>query len=125
MDAATNTIITVIVVIVIAIILIYMVMSFANRAPAPTTTVPGGQPGMSAVMIKNNSFDPADLQVAKGTTVVWTNQDTSDHSVSSDKFSSQTLRPGDTFQYTFNDPGTYDYNCGIHPQMKGKITVTQ
>lgn len=77
------------------------------------------------VAIKNFSFEPADLTVAPGTTVTWTNQDPVGHTSTSDTniWSSPVLNQGQTYSYTFNQPGTFPYYCIIHTYMKGTIVV--
>ena len=91
-------------------------------------TVPGNgqQASQQTVTIQNYAFNPVSLTISKGTTVSRINEDTAPHSVVSDDgtFSSPaTLSLGQTFSYTFNDPGTFNYHCGVHPTMKGTITV--
>jgi plastocyanin len=81
----------------------------------------------SAVTIDNFSFIPAAIKVKAGTTVTWTNSDEEPHSVVSgeEPMHSKTLAgPNNTFQHTFAKPGTYHYNCGIHPFMPGTVEVT-
>ena len=65
-------------------------------------------------------------EVAVGTTVTVVNEDGSDHTWTADDgtFSSGNLAPGDSFEFTFDEPGTYTYACRIHPTMVGTITVT-
>ncbi len=75
------------------------------------------------VSISNFAFDPETLTVEKGTMVLWTNKDTVPHNVVSDKFTSPTLNPGESFSYTFNEDGTFDYRCTFHPQMKATVLV--
>ena len=78
------------------------------------------------VNIKSFSFQPATLSVPAGTTVTWNNQDTVQHTVSSDiqgLFDSGAIAPGKKFTYTFPAPGSYSYHCSIHPGMKGTIVV--
>jgi plastocyanin/predicted DNA-binding antitoxin AbrB/MazE fold protein len=85
------------------------------------------QQSAPAVTISNYAFSPAVIQVAAGTTVVWTNQDAVAHTVTSDdgtSFSSSTIANGATFSYTFNTPGTFTYHCSIHPMMTGTVTVS-
>ena len=100
----------------------------AAAAPATSAAAGGGAPaaGDGAVTIKNFSFGPADLAVAKGTTVTWTNDDSTTHKIKSGdgSFDSDNLKNGDTFQHTFDTAGSFDYICSIHPSMKGKVTVT-
>jgi plastocyanin len=79
----------------------------------------------AAVRIDNFNFTPADLIVAPGTTVTWTNADDSPHTVreKDGKFKSAALDTDDTFAQTFTTPGEYEYFCSIHPRMVGKIVV--
>jgi plastocyanin len=79
----------------------------------------------AAVEIHNFNFTPPVLTITAGTTVVWTNQDDSPHTLlAADKsFRSAALDTGDKFSYTFATPGDYHYLCGIHPMMKGEIIV--
>jgi len=81
----------------------------------------------SAVTIDNFSFSPAAITVKAGTRVTWTNRDEEPHSVvsSEEPMHSPTLAGNaTTFSHTFAKPGTYHYNCGIHPFMQGTVEVT-
>jgi plastocyanin len=103
----------------------YYLWRYGNAGPPPpTTTTPPASP--TGVMIHNFNFSPQSLTIAKGTTVTWTNMDSTQHTVTSDSnlFDSGFLNPGGTFQFTFNTPGTYTYHCNIHPSMTATITVT-
>ena len=77
------------------------------------------------VTIDNFSFTPPEITVKAGTTVTWVNQDDVPHTVASNdkKFKSKALDTGDKFSFTFNDPGTYEYYCSVHPKMTAKVTV--
>jgi plastocyanin len=77
------------------------------------------------VTIDNFSFTPQDVTVKAGTTVTWVNQDDVPHTVVSNdkKFKSKALDTDDKFSFTFNDPGTYEYYCSVHPKMTAKVTV--
>jgi plastocyanin len=63
--------------------------------------------------------------VKAGTTVTWTNNDSTTHHVASDTgvFDSGNLSPNTTFSYTFNNAGTFPYYCTIHTYMTGTIIV--
>jgi plastocyanin len=77
-----------------------------------------------AVTMTNNQFQPPHIQVPTGTTVTWTNGDQTLHNVKFDNGpSSDNLTFGATFQRVFDDPGTFDYVCTIHPGMEGRVTV--
>lgn len=77
----------------------------------------------NSVSIENFSFNPSTITVKAGTTVVWTNNDSASHTIKSDTFNSSTLSKGASFDYKFDNKGSYDYSCGIHPNMKGKVIV--
>jgi plastocyanin len=94
-----------------------------------TSPPPGQTPGPdlkpAAVSMENFTFVPADLTVAVGTTVTWTNNDNANHTIVSDTpaFESPSLAKGDIYTFTTTVPGVYSYHCSIHPSMKGTITV--
>lgn len=69
------------------------------------------------VQIRDNRFDPEEIRIDPGDTVVWVNQGARVHNVTSDErgeFSSPNLDPGDTYQHTFNEEGYYPYFCSLH-----------
>jgi len=79
-----------------------------------------------SVMIDNFAFSPAALTVAAGTQVTWTNRDDIPHTVvvlGSSGIRSHPLDTDQTFSYTFDKAGTYQYICGLHPNMHGQIIV--
>ncbi len=79
------------------------------------------------VDIKDFSFQPAELKVKVGDTVVWTQHDSVKHNVEiisgPETFKSELLDAGQTFSYTFTKPGEYSYKCTPHPKMRGKVIV--
>lgn len=77
------------------------------------------------VKIDNFSFTPTNLTVPAGTKVTWTNHDDVPHTVVStdQKFKSKALDTDESFSNTFNEPGTYEYFCSLHPKMVAKVTV--
>jgi plastocyanin len=87
----------------------------------PTSTMPA--PAQTGVQIKDFAFSPQEARVAKGGTVTWTNLDSAAHTVSFNGVQSKVLNNGDTYSKTFNETGTFDYICGIHTYMKGRVVV--
>ena len=77
------------------------------------------------VAIENFAFAPAELTVAPGTTVVWTNHDDIPHTVTGTKgaFKSHALDTDDSFSFTFEKAGSYRYFCSLHPKMVGMVKV--
>jgi len=78
------------------------------------------------VMIEDNFFDPAVVQIQPGQTVLWVNMGIHAHSSTSDTgvWDSDSLAPGEQFFFTFPDEGVFDYHCLVHPLlMNGSIVV--
>ena len=73
------------------------------------------------------AFNPETLEVAIGTTVVFTNRGAAPHTATSDDgaFDSGRIDSGASFSLTFDAPGTYAYHCEFHPNMRATITVVQ
>jgi plastocyanin len=83
------------------------------------------KPNVTAITIDNFSFAPMQIEIAAGTQVTWINKDDVPHTVVSvdHKFKSRALDTDESFSFTFQDPGTYEYFCSVHPKMTGKIVV--
>ena len=89
--------------------------------------------GETTVTIENFAFMPAELTVPVGTTVVWTNEDSVAHTVTAGTpdspdtalFDSGDMNQGDTFSYTFDEPGSFAYFCTIHPNMTATVIVEE
>ncbi|MBI4143874.1 cupredoxin domain-containing protein [Candidatus Woesearchaeota archaeon] len=75
------------------------------------------------VSISMSSFVPSRIEAGPGATITWFNEDSVLHTVVGNLFSSQALEQGDPFSFTFDKPGSYDYHCSIHPEMKGTIVI--
>ncbi|HET9878158.1 MAG TPA: cupredoxin family copper-binding protein [Candidatus Limnocylindria bacterium] len=93
------------------------IASLLGAAPARAAT--------QSVQIGDGFFTPANLTIAVGDTVTWTNGDDSPHTVTAggDAFASGTIESGSSFSRTFTSPGTYAYVCSFHDEMVGTITV--
>jgi plastocyanin len=71
-----------------------------------------------------NGFVPTTITIKKGATVTWTNNDSSEHSIVGKNWgSNKNLKYNESWSYTFNEVGSFDYHCGIHPVMQGTINV--
>ena len=149
----TSTMMWIVVVSVIVIVGVYLLIQPMNTAvqpvtqqtnnqiavPIPTSSQPATQPTPASnpapnttpphesVSIVNFAFSPTTITIKAGTTVTWTNNDSTPHTVTSDigSFTSQTLQTQGSFSHTFNVVGTYSYHCRIHPSMHGTVVVTQ
>jgi amicyanin len=83
------------------------------------------KPATAEVTIDNFSFSPAEVKVAVGTTVTWTNHDDIPHTVVSTEkvFKSKVLDSEEKYSFTFTTAGSYGYFCSIHPKMTAKVIV--
>ena len=111
------------------------------------TTILGTNPGINytfaqeAVSIAPGSSNPSasqfyvppEITVSSGTTVTWTNDDSTIHTVTegtpggagaTPAFDSSIIAPAGTWENTFDTAGDFDYYCTLHPFMTGKVTVT-
>ena len=95
----------------------------SSSTPYP---MPAGTTASSVmVTIMNFAFDPDTIRVKTGTTVTWTNMDTTPHTITSltGEFNSENIPTYGTFQYTFQAMGTFTYHCTIHPMEKSAVVI--
>ena len=90
---------------------------------APATSSANTVTSNNAVAMTGYAYQPAELTINKDETVTWTNQDSAKHDVVGSNFKSSLFGKGESFSQTFNETGTFDYKCSIHPNMIGKIIV--
>jgi plastocyanin len=88
-----------------------------STAPAPNST--------TTVDIRDHAFNPAQLNVAPGTTVRFVNNDIEPHTATADNglFDTGVLQPGSSFDVFLDGSGTVTYHCELHPDMKGTVVV--
>lgn len=72
-----------------------------------------------SVQALDNTFRVQNIQVVPGATVTWTNVGRNEHDVLPSEGDAwgvevEEFQPGDTYGYTFEEPGVYDYYCSIH-----------
>jgi plastocyanin len=77
------------------------------------------------VVLEDFEFAPEALTVGAGDSVAWLwNDGTVSHDVKGEGFQSEVMSEG-TFSHRFDEPGTYEYACTLHPNMTGTIEVTR
>ena len=97
-----------------------------TESKAPVQSEPSSPTETSvAVEIHDHTFDPAQLKVAAGTTVTWTNRGTEAHTVTADNglFDSGVIEPGKSYSTWLGGAGPVAYHCEKHPDMKGSVVV--
>ena len=79
----------------------------------------------AGVTIASFKFAPGSVNATAKQPVTWTNKDGAPHQVviASKNLKTAVLNSGQSGALTIAEAGTYDYVCGIHPTMKGKIVV--
>jgi plastocyanin len=104
--------------------------------PPATTPIDEGNTGQdpgasqeatNEVAIDDSFFSPEVIRVRKGTTVTWTNNDVESHTVTGldGGPDSPVIAPGETYSFTFDEAGTFDYICTLHAGMDGQVVVTE
>jgi plastocyanin len=104
------------------------VTTTTTAPPTTTTAAPGGT--THAVGVGQFFFSPTPVTISVGDTITWTNLDIP-HTVTSGSspsangiWDSGVLLDGESFSRTFNEAGTFQYFCTIHPtQMIATVVV--
>ena len=98
---------------------------FALVARAPRARAAGAAEGGAKVSIVDFEFKPAEIAIAAGQSVTWTNNDGAPHGLEFHDGAAgvNPLLPGAAFTRRFDKPGTYEYNCSVHPYMTGRVVV--
>jgi plastocyanin len=117
-------------------------MSGSNSSMSSMSSMTSSMSGTNATSVSivkgasnpsnQKPFNPSPVNIGSGSTVLWTNNDNTAHTVTegnpsgntpTNGFDSGILSPGQTFKHTFNKPGTVDYFCRLHPFMLGQVIV--
>jgi len=75
------------------------------------------------VAMKNMKFSPATIEIKKGDTVEWKNDDITPHTATSAAFDSGSIASDAGWRHTFTQAGSFPYYCTFHPEMKGTVVV--
>ena len=125
---------------IISLVLVVAITGLAFWAQTPSSDLKADILSTDTVLIRiqDFAFDPDVVRVDADTTISWVHDETDEygeieHVISSYdpddaglggvEFESETMYLGDTFSRTFSTEGVYNYNCGLHPFMTGKICV--
>jgi plastocyanin len=102
------------------------VISLASLKGTQAGEMAAPRAGPGIVAIADFKFGPETIAVSANTPITWHNVDGSPHQVTitgAKPQRSAVILKGQSAQLSIADPGTYDYICGLHPAMKGKIEV--
>ncbi len=112
-----------------AAILAVATIAIASTACSSTTTTASEEDAPAIAMtvhVKDGEFDPRDIEIEAGGTVMWINDDIAPHDLhflAPNKLYSGVVRPGKAWIHTFAAAGNYDYYCDFHNTMKGVVVV--
>jgi plastocyanin len=111
--------------VLLAAVLAVLLPLLALSAATPVRPVAAQAAATVEVQVVDFAFEPAMVMIEAGDTVTWTNAGVRPHTVTADdgSFDSGRLDPGEQFSFTFNEPGTFAYVCGFHPEMQGSVMV--
>ena len=105
--------------------------AFADHPKTDISVVPGSSvPGCDKTL---ECYDPSFMTIEVGSEVIWSNDDSAAHTVTSGtatdgpdgKFDSGLFLAGTTYSFMFESVGEYPYFCIVHPWMTGTITALQ
>jgi len=105
--------------------------AFADHATAIVTNAPGSSvPGCEETA--DGCFIPSTVTIDVDSEVIWENSDTAAHTITSGTpvegpdgiFDSSLVMPGSSFSHVFEEAGSYDYFCMVHPWMQGMVMVS-
>lgn len=116
----------------------------SSKPASSVVVIPNGaaNPEVDLTLQKvGNWYTPKKTTISVGDTVVWKNEDTEPHTVTSGLgagiasvqtnekgkpdgiFDSGLFKPGESWSRTFYNPGTYNYFCTLHPWMEAVVMV--
>ena len=99
-------------------------LTAADLAP-PATGTPTGDARLKTIVMEGTQFQPGDVTVERGDTIVWVNRDFFPHNVTAKTggFHSNDLDPDQSFRFQAKEAGTFPYVCTLHPTMSAVIHV--
>ena len=130
-----TTIVVIAVIILVTIALAFSNYSFEENVEETDLTIKGdvimptkvSRPGCEE---NDRCYIPSLIVIEKGKQVTWVNEDSAFHSITSGYYGTPTqlfdsghLDPFESYTLTFDETGTYDYFCTLHPWMKGQVIV--
>lgn len=115
-----------IIIIILVMVGFYFLKQASQNTEVSSTQNSENSLGKVSITISNFAFNPKAVTINKGDTITWINNDFIPHQLASNSLSalhSDIMNDKQTYSFTFNESGTFDYHCVIHPMMKGSISV--
>ena len=116
--------------IIIAVSFVFLFVPIGAYADTITVDIAKGS-STPACASSNSCYSPYTTTISTGDAVLWKNSDSQAHTVTggsasngpSGVFDSSLMSAGSSYKFTFNDSGSYDYFCMLHPWMQGSVIV--
>jgi plastocyanin len=111
------------------IAILFAILSISNSCTKTMSDGSGsgvyeGPAGINVISVDRGGFNPAEITVAAGTTITWTNKGLDTQSVTSDDgLFNSIISSNESYSYKFLDAGTYQYFNRINPGVIGKVVV--
>jgi plastocyanin len=94
-----------------------------SASAVQSTVADANAPAVVHVAMKNIKFSPATIEIKKGDTVEWKNDDITPHTATSATFDSGSIASDASWRHTFTEAGNFPYTCTFHPDMKAAVKV--
>ncbi|MGO3236117.1 MAG: cupredoxin domain-containing protein [Canibacter sp.] len=109
----------------VAVLALVFASGCSAQKPEVTLSAEGVEPAATVQAI-DNAYEPETVTIQAGEAVEWTMAGSSEHDVVAEdgSFVSELVMTG-TFTHVFDEPGEYPYDCSVHPEMTGKVIVTE
>ena len=112
---------------VTALILVAAFTACSPQKPevVPSAELPSGFKPAVTVHVIDNRYEPAEVEIEAGEAVRWVFEGRMDHDVVAEdgSFVSELITAGE-YIHVFDEPGEWRYDCSVHPEMVGTITVS-
>ena len=95
----------------------------ASASAVQSTVAEANAPLVVYVAMKNMKFSPATIEIKKGDTVEWKNDDITPHTTTAATFDSGSIASDAVWRHTFTQAGSFPYMCTFHSEMKGTVIV--
>lgn len=95
----------------------------ASASAVQSTVADATAPEVMHVAMKNMKFSPLTIDIKKGDTVEWKNDDITPHTATSATFDSGPIASDASWRHTFTEAGSFPYACTFHPEMKAAVIV--
>jgi plastocyanin len=95
----------------------------ASASAVQSPVADASAPLVLHVAMKNMKFSPATIEIKKGDTVEWKNDDITPHTATSAAFDSGSIASDAGWRHTFTQAGSFPYYCTFHPGMKGTVVI--